>query len=636
MNAVFWWDQALSEPVETNRPVPNPADEEQVYTELRRQKDLLEHTIESLTHPFFVIDAKSLEVQISNSAARNMDDIFGQVACYALHWDGHRKCGTQDHLCPVDTVIRTKQPIVIEHLCRDKQGGPRNVEVHAYPIFDEFGEVVEIIEYWLDVTEQRQALENMRLSEERYAVAQKAANIGSWDWNIVTNELIWSEQIEPLFGFEKGKFDGTYEAFIQCVHPDDRQFLQNTVDASLAGKNDYNIEHRIVWPDGSIRWMSETGDIIRDDDGTPLKMIGIVQDITERAIAEEQIENLARFPSEDPNPVLRISANGTILFSNTSGHELLKKWNCKVSGPAPQNWKQYVARILDSGIAEVMEFDIDSKVYSLTIAPVQTAGYANVYGTDITQRIKAEDNLSRYREHLEELVRERTDELSRANIKLLDEIEQRKKLEREILNISEQEQRRIGQELHDSLGQQLTGIAFMARVLEKKLLDKDMPEAANVAEIIKLVNGATNQARGLAKGLHPVDLTTGSLMSSLAELASGTQQLFGVRCDFHYDRELEITSIEKVVHLYRIAQEAVTNAIKHGRTKNIGIRIVHGSGECTLSIENDGRDFPKKFEEQGTGMGLQIMDHRVDLIGGQVTIRKGPKSGTLVTCTFPI
>ena len=89
------------------------------------------------------------------------------------------------------------------------------------------------------------------------------------------------------------------------------------------------------------------------------------------------------------------------------------------------------------------------------------------------------------------------------------------------------------------------------------------------------------------------------------------------------------------MHLYRVTQEAVTNAIKHGRTENIQIELTRGTGESILTIQNDGRDFPKEFEARGTGMGLQIMDHRVDIIGGALTVHKAPTGGTIVTCRFP-
>jgi len=253
----------------------------------------------------------------------------------------------------------------------------------------------------------------------------------------------------------------------------------------------------------------------------------------------------------------------------------------------------------------------------------------------IQERDQAEDALQKAHDELEIRVQERTTEITKANKQLMQEIDQRKRLERQILNISEREQRRIGRELHDSLGQQLTGIAFMIKVLEQKLTDKSSDEAVDVAQIAKLVSEATDQVSGLAKGLDPLNLNTGSLISSMQELAASTEELFRVRCIFKCEGTVPVEDTEIAMHLYRIAQEAVTNAIKHGKAKNIWIELICGRVEFVLTIKNNGLDFPKEFEARGKGMGLQIMDHRVDIIGGSFTIRKVKEGGTIVTCRFP-
>ncbi len=355
-----------------------------------------------------------------------------------------------------------------------------------------------------------------------------------------------------------------------------------------------------------------------------------------RIKAEENIHNLAKFPSENPSPVLRISKEGTALYANAAGSELLKTWGCNIGEQVPEHWHQYVLRILKSGSSEELEASCGDRIFSLIIAPVVEAGYVNTYGVDITERKLAEEDLRKYRQHLEELVETRTGELIQANKQLLQEIEARKGLEKEILNVSEQERRRIGQELHDSLGQQLTGVAFMTKVLEQKLAKKSLNEAADVAEISQLVNQATNQARSLAKGLHPIDLDTETLMSTLQELAENTETLFGIHCTFKCDKRIRVDNPEVAVHLYRITQEAITNAIKHGKAKNIQVDLAYDVNKSVLTVRSDGIDFPKEFEARHTGMGLQIMDHRVDIIEGSLDIRKGPKGGTIMTCTFPI
>lgn len=141
-----------------------------------------------------------------------------------------------------------------------------------------------------EIIQHTKAEENLQVSEQRYALAQRAAHIGSWDSNIATEQIVWSEEIEPMFGFSNGQFGGTQEAFVECVHPDDRQHVKDSLDACLNENKEYAIEHRIIWPDGTIRWVSETGSIVsRDENAKPTRMVGIVEDITERKRNEHDL-----------------------------------------------------------------------------------------------------------------------------------------------------------------------------------------------------------------------------------------------------------------------------------------------------------------------------------------------------------
>ncbi len=141
-----------------------------------------------------------------------------------------------------------------------------------------------------DITKRKKTEQALQLNEERYALAQRAANIGSWDWNIKTNEVYWSEHIEPLFGFERGTFKGTYEAFLELVHPEDKKIITDAVYQSLNNKADYKVEHRIIAPDKTIRWMQGSADVLYDDNKKPKRLIGVVMDITEQKKAQEKIE----------------------------------------------------------------------------------------------------------------------------------------------------------------------------------------------------------------------------------------------------------------------------------------------------------------------------------------------------------
>jgi PAS domain S-box-containing protein len=252
------------------------------------------------------------------------------------------------------------------------------------------------------------------LDRERFALARRAAGLGAWDWNIETGNLAWSEEIEPMFGFAPGKFRKTYEAFLECVHPDDCRYVIDSVNACVEEGEDYDIEHRIVWPDGTVRWMAETGDVIRDDAGRAIRMLGIVRDITERKHAEEKIRDLARFPEENTNPVMRIAGNGEILYSNEASDVLLDAWNTKVGEIAPEPWVRHVGDLLPAGEAGSFDCECGRRVYSLTMVPLKGPGYVNVYGADVTTRRRMERALRKAYKKVEQRVQERTQELTQA------------------------------------------------------------------------------------------------------------------------------------------------------------------------------------------------------------------------------
>jgi len=146
-----------------------------------------------------------------------------------------------------------------------------------------------VITLQVNIIRRKKAEEALRESEERYALAQRVANIGSWDWDIRTGEIYWSESIESLFGFGRGEFGETYEAFLECVHSEDRQYVIDSVNACREDGKEYNIEHRIVWPDGTVRSVSEMGGVFRDENGKAIRMLGMVVDITERKRTEEAL-----------------------------------------------------------------------------------------------------------------------------------------------------------------------------------------------------------------------------------------------------------------------------------------------------------------------------------------------------------
>lgn len=213
------------------------------------------------------------------------------------------------------------------------------------------------------------------------------------------------------------------------------------------------------------------------------------------------------------------------------------------------------------------------------------------------------------------------------------DISSRKLMEKQIAEISDREQRRIGQDLHDSLCQHMVSIAFAAELLRDKLERLKLPEAAQAETIADMVNEGISQARHLARGLYPVKLEVDGLSSALEELAANSQARSNIPCHFSCDEEVLIYDEVAGNNLYRIAQEAVNNAIKHGRGKNISIGLGAVEDEVTLTIKDDGIGFPESLGESH-GMGLHIMNYRAKMIGAFLDIRRGAAGGTIVICSF--
>lgn len=227
------------------------------------------------------------------------------------------------------------------------------------------------------------------------------------------------------------------------------------------------------------------------------------------------------------------------------------------------------------------------------------------------------------------------DELAKArSAQLVAEIEARERLEQELVHISEREQRRVGHDIHDSLCQHLTGTALAGQVLAQNLRAQEHAAASSAARVVELIEDGITLSRHLARGLNSVGRAGDGLMEALEDFAASTTELFKISCSFECPLPVLISDVHTAEHLYRIAQEAVGNAIKHGRAKTIVIRLEASKGGKRLRIMDDGTGRPP-FTGDGKGMGLRIMSYRADRIGANFSIRRRDPKGVIVSCFLP-
>ena len=260
-------------------------------------------------------------------------------------------------------------------------------------------------------------------------------------------------------------------------------------------------------------------------------------------------------------------------------------------------------------------------------------GFAKV-ARDATDQWRAEDQLAYARDELEQRVVERTRELVATNNELEQTMAQRQQLERELLEVSEREKRRIGEDLHDMVCQELTATALFLKSTAKKVAQNSAAAAKVLEESAQTVNRNVVIARELARGLQAVELTASGLKNALRDLAAQAGQNTGIKCHFKSARNVYVPDDTVALHLYRVAQEAVTNAVKHSGAKNILISLDHDAAHVCVSVQDDGKGLT--IRKRRKGLGLHMMRYRANALGGELKIERRKSGGTDITCIIPL
>jgi PAS domain S-box-containing protein len=346
----------------------------------------------------------------------------------------------------------------------------------------------------------------------------------------------------------------------------------------------------------------------------------------------------------------RCDANGRITFANRKLCQMLGYEESELIGKTiahithrddmEENMRRF-RQMIRTGKPFEIETRYIRKDGSTLWADVSASAVRGPYGktqstvaviVDVTARKKAEAALQAAKKLLEQRVRDRTRELRSANKELESEIERRKGLEGEILAVSDREQQRLGQELHDGLCQHLTAVAFMARSMALRLRTHRVIDAADIEKIAELVNAAAVDSRNLSRALHRVDVDAAGLIVALQDLVD--REIWRTPCRLDVKPSFRIEDDAAAAHLYRIAREAVINANKHAQARQIIVRLERFRQKIVLRVIDDGVGFPKDLKPQ-QGLGCHIMNYRAQLMGGRLEIDSPQTGGTRVSCYVP-
>lgn len=511
----------------------------------------------------------------------------------------------------------------------------------------------------------------LRLSEERWRYALEISELGAWELNLADQTAWRSLKHDQIFGYEQQLPEWTFDLFLEHLLEEERPLVEQSFQRALAQHSNWNFEARIRRRDGALRWIWSYGKSISDADGHPARVFGLVADITSRKQVEETLLHSERYArsqwAEAETALESIPANIAILDAAGRIVRVNSMWTSfashnggdpgvmsvgvnyltacdQASGTEAEQAKSFAFGIRSVISGKRKRFTMEYPCHSperqrwfigyVTAARGGGAARAVVAHVDITAQKRVEAQIRTLNQVLESRVLERTNELQQTVQALEAEIRNRQRLECEILEISEREQSRIGQDLHDGLGQELSGISMLGDVHARQLQALSHPSAKDAAKIANYIRAAIESTRQLAKGFYPIELDRYGLLLALKGLADQTSQRSGIRCELRQhggDPQLEKSA---EIHIYRIVQEGVSNAIKHGRPHRILIESRAGQGVHTFSVTDDGVGFVPPVAS--SGMGLHLMEYRARVIGANFKVEQPAQGGCRITCWLAV
>lgn len=505
-------------------------------------------------------------------------------------------------------------------------GGPQFARVRVYPMRSPGGTVDRVLVVAGDDTQrmnmQQQLDRELAESRARLDVALAGAQVGVWRMNLSepTRPIALDENCARLAGLPPEPMGITRDAWLSAVHVNDRPAVEAWMERAIAEPGAWHeVEYRHFVGGGKYRWILLRGVAIAAvPPHVQPAITGVVIDVgarkeAELAVRESEFRHRALtrmlygFVYEG---VVRPDGRFEVVWADAKFQEL---WGCDLAEFNRRGWFSFV-HPRDRAVArERTEAARNGQRYDIEIRVIDGQGRTRWLRTAVEPLLDAESgSVSRF-------------------IGMGEDITERKRLTDAIREAALREQERIGRDLHDGLGQVLTGISFLVQGMQTAVSRGHTPTHDELENIANLVRGAIETSRTLARGLSPLRLD-GGLAASLADLARHAREVYGLEascsCPAHLD--LDPSTAE---HLYRIAQEALTNAARHAQATRVKIELTDTPTSLRLAIEDDGCGVATTGRRP-RGLGLRTMAHRAELIGGLLEVRGAEPNGTRIVCTI--
>ncbi|MBC7819637.1 MAG: PAS domain S-box protein [Planctomycetaceae bacterium] len=602
----------------------------------------------------------------SEAVGQPLKDLIVPPSYRSAHVEGLRRFVTTG----TSTILN--QRLELSGLRRNGEEFP--IELTVVPV--RIGDRYEFSAFVRDVTERRRADQALRESQARLSRILEAAGAGIWEWNIATGELWLSDDWLQSLGYSRNDVVPHVDFAVSLIHPEDLPRVNAALDEHFQKRAPgYRCELRLRGKDGEYRWTQGTGKVVEwDENGKPLRLVGSDTDITEQKRAETHLQELNRTLErrvEERTLLMELLKDVAATCNQAESVEeacsaVLERvcrylgWSLAhafVVAHDPQGrfarsdlWFPHTPRsttsdvVLDealngSAISGQSEWISDVSQISDVVRreEFEQLGIRAVFNMPVMVGDVVVAVLEFF--HSEPAppnaeLQAVADQLGR----LLGRVVERAQLQQAVEESVGAEQRRIGQELHDGIGQELTALSFLSRSIALTLKSEGSSAADKADEFASSIPRLVRQIRNVIRGLMPVELDDDGLMSALQQLADSTQQRHGVRCQLEARRAVPVPNPTVAHHLFRIAQEAINNSLKHGRPQSILMTLKASDSTLDLTVRDDGTgivvDTARSADGRSPGMGLRIMRHRARLIGGQLTIQCPSGGGTVVNCTL--
>jgi len=489
-----------------------------------------------------------------------------------------------------------------------------------------------------DITDKRTAEEALRVSEERLRLAQQAARMGTFEWNIQNGVDTWTPELEALYGLPAGSFGGKQSDFEELVHPDDREMVAKLIEDSFQTGVPTRGEWRIIWPDRSVRWIAGRWQVFRNENGQPVRMLGVNIDATERKVAEQALvqanntleeqsstlqsreELLKIFVKNVPAGVamldremhyLQVSDRWCADYS-IADSQVLGRSHYEVFPDCPQRWREAHRRGLEGETLRADEDRWDREGGKTTWVrweirpwrrPSGDIGGILIFAEDISERKNMQEALSG--------------------------------VSRRLIEAQEEERARIARELHDDVSQQLALLAVeFDRWAQSGAAGSDFQHHLEQAKARIFEICADVQA--LSHELHSAKLEYLGLARAARSLCREVSEKNDVEIDFTEEAGTRDLPNEVSLSLFRILQESLHNAVAHSGVKHMVVQLWEEPDKIHLKVEDLGHGFDVEAAKQGRGLGLTSMYERVRLVNGTLTIKSKPKQGTMIHVCIPV